>query len=134
MKDNGIKLLWKDRKRYMGMPISFTKYSLGEDRLFCETGFFNSQFEEVLLYRVRDISLKRSLWQKIFGVGSVHIVSTDATLPELVLKNVKDSFNVKELIHSQVEKVKIARRVRITEVNDVDDDCDCDCGDELIGD
>jgi len=134
MKDNGIKLLWKDRKRYMGMPISFTKYSLGEDRLFCETGLFNSQFEEVLLYRVRDISLKRTLWQKIFGMGSVYIVSTDATLPELVLKNIKDSFNVKELIHSQVEKVKIARRVRITEVNDVDDDCDCDCGDELIGD
>ena len=127
MKDNGIKLLWKDRKRYMGMPISFTKYSLGEDRLFCETGLFTSQFEEVLLYRVRDISLRRTLWQKIFGMGSVHIVSTDATLPELVLKNIKNSFAVKELIHAQVEKVKIERRVRITEVNDVEDDCECDC-------
>ena len=129
MKDNGIKLLWKDKKRYMGMPISFTKYSLGEDRLFCETGFLNSQFEEVLLYRVRDISLRRNLWQKIFGMGSVHIVSTDATSPELVLKNIKNSFEVKELIHAQVEKVKIERRVRITEVNDVDDDCECDCDD-----
>ena len=129
MKDNGIKLLWKDKKRYMGMPISFTKYSLGEDRLFCETGFLNSQFEEVLLYRVRDISLRRNLWQKIFGMGSVHIVSTDVTLPELVLKNIKNSFEVKELIHAQVEKVKIERRVRITEVNDVDDDCECDCDD-----
>ena len=129
MKDNGIKLLWKDKKRYMGMPISFTKYSLGEDRLFCETGFLNSQFEEVLLYRVRDISLRRNLWQKIFGMGSVHIVSTDVTLPELVLKNIKNSFEVKELIHAQVEKVKIERSVRITEVNDVDDDCECDCDD-----
>ena len=135
MKANGIKLLWKDRKRYMGMPVSFTKYSLGEDRLFCETGFFNSQYEEIILYRVKDISLKRTLWQKIFGMGSVYIVSTDVSLPNLVLKNIKKSFEVKELIHSQVEKVKIARRVRITEINELDsdydaDDCaDCDCDD-----
>lgn len=128
MKDNGINLLWKDRKRYMGMPISFTKYSLSEDRLFCETGLFNTKYDEILLYRVKDISLKRTLWQKIFKMGTVTIISTDASLPELELKNIKDSFNVKETIHAQVEKVKIERRVRITDINDMDD-CDC-CDDD----
>ena len=33
--------LWKDRKRILGMPISFTKYALTEDRIFMETGLLN---------------------------------------------------------------------------------------------
>ena len=28
--------VWNDRKRYFGLPLSFTKFALGEDRLFLE--------------------------------------------------------------------------------------------------
>ena len=66
-----IDYLWKDRKRFLGMPLSFTRYRLSEDRLFCETGFLNVKSDEVLLYRVRDLRLTMSLGQRIFGVGTV---------------------------------------------------------------
>ena len=36
-----IESLWKDRKRYLGMPLSFTRYALSEDRLFLSVGFFS---------------------------------------------------------------------------------------------
>ena len=58
-----MELIWKDRKRILGMPITFTKYSMSKDRLFLETGLLNMNQEEILLYRVRDISLHISLWQ-----------------------------------------------------------------------
>lgn len=107
----------------MGMPLSFTKYKLAEDRLFLETGLFSTKYEEVVLYRVRDISLSRNLWQKLFGVGTVTVQSSDASLPTLVIKNVKKSFDVKELIHKSVETMKIARRARVNEViGDIDDE------------
>ena len=35
-----IEYLWKDRKRYFGMPLSFTRYSLSEDRLFISEGLY----------------------------------------------------------------------------------------------
>ena len=54
-------MIWQDRKRILGMPITFTKYSMSEDRLFIKKGFLNLSTDELLLYRVRDISLKRSL-------------------------------------------------------------------------
>ena len=111
-----IEYLWKDRKRYLGMPISFTRYSLSEDRLFISEGFLNIKDDEVLLYRVRDIDTSRSLWQRIFGVGTVTVISTDKTMPTLVLKNVKDPVFVKELIHTQVEEMKLKRRVRVGEI------------------
>ena len=111
-----IESLWKDRKRYFGMPLSFTRYSLSEDRLFISEGFLNIRDDEVLLYRVRDIDTRRSLWQRLFGVGTVTVLSSDKTMPTLELKNIKDPVMVKELIHKQVEEMKIQRRVRFGEI------------------
>lgn len=118
-----IEYLWQDRKRYFGLPLSFTRYALSEDRLFTSVGFLNIKDDEILLYRVRDIDTSRSLWQRLFGVGTVVVASSDKTMPNLVLKNIKDPVMVKELIHKQVEETKIKRRVRFGEImTDADGD------------
>ena len=111
-----IEYLWQDRKRHLGLPISFTRYALSEDRLFLSEGFLNIRDDEILLYRVRDIDSTRSLWQRIFGVGTINVLSSDKSMPNLVLKNIRHPLEVKELIHQQVEKVKIERRVRVGEI------------------
>ena len=111
-----IKYIWKDRKRYLGLPLSFTRYRLSEDRVFCEKGFFNIHEEEVLLYRVRDLELRMSLGQRIFGVGTVCIHSSDKTNPHLELINVKHPREVKELVYQNVEAAKERRGLRATEL------------------
>jgi len=127
-----MEFIWKDRKRYLGMPISFTKYSLSEDRIFLETGLFTTNLDEILLYRIRDISLRITLWQRIFGVGTVKLVSSDKSTPELELKNIRHPRDVKELIHKQVEEMKLARRMRIGEMIDDGDDDELDDPDSAI--
>lgn len=122
----GINYLWRDRKRHLGLPLSFTKYAFSKDRLFVETGFFSIRQEEILLYRVRDISLRMTLWQRIFGVGTICVMSSDQTAPEQHLENVRHPGEVKELLHNTVEKIKIERQVRIGElVTDGDDHSGC---------
>ena len=121
-----IEFLWKDRIRYFGLPLSFTRYCLSEDRLFVSEGFLNIKDDEILLYRVRDIDTRRSLWQRLFGVGTVTVISSDKTMPALVLKNIKDPVFVKELILRQVEEMKIRRRVRFGEIMTAADDDDLD--------
>ena len=121
-----IEFLWKDRKRYFGLPLSFTRYCLSEDRLFISEGFLNIRDDEILLNRVRDVDTRRSLWQRLFGVGTVTVISSDKTMPSLVLKNIKDPIFVKELIHRQVEEMKIRRRVRFGEIMTATDDDDLD--------
>lgn len=124
----GDMYVWKDRKRFLGMPLSFTRYALSEDRLFLSVGFFSVRDEEILLYRVRDISVKRSLWQRIFGVGTVIVRSSDKSTPEVFLKNIKKPLDFKELLHGNVEECKIRRRLRISEMTAdlTDDDSDLD--------
>ena len=124
-----MEYIWKDRKRFLGMPLSFTRYALSEDRLFLSVGFFSIKDEEVLLYRIRDISSTRTLWQRLFGVGTITVSSSDKSMPTLVLKNVRKPLDVKELLHAQVEEMKIRRRVRFGEImpasdEELDDDLD----------
>ena len=128
---SSIEYIWKDKKRYFGMPLSFTRYALSEDRLFLSVGFLSIKDDEILLYRVRDIGTSRNLWQRLFGVGTVTVMSSDKSMPTLVLKNVKDPVAVKEMIHDQVEEMKIRRRVRVGEImtTDLDDDGDPDFDD-----
>ena len=118
------KLIWCDRKRYFGLPLSFTKYAISEDRLFQATGILNLKYEEILLYRVRDLALTRSFGQRIFGGGSITVTSSDKSRPVLVIHNVKDPAAVKELLHEQVEDMKIRRRVRFGEIASFSDDMD----------
>lgn len=119
-----IEYVWKDRKRYLGMPLSFTRYAMSEDRLFTSVGFLNIKDDEILLYRVRDIDTSRTLWQRLFGVGTVTVMSSDKTMPTIVLKNIKNPVEVKEMIHEQVEEMKLKRRVRVGEImgNGFDED------------
>ena len=134
---NSIEYLWADRKRFLGMPLSFTRYRLSEDRLFCETGFLSLKSDEVLLYRIRDLRLTMSLGQRLFGVGTVCVVSSDKSIPHLDLKNIKDPRSVKELIHKHVEAAKDKRRMRATELLGGEDDGsvyhDEDLDDDLDG-
>lgn len=129
-----MEYIWKDRKRYLGMPLSFTRYAMSEDRLFLSVGFLSIKDEEVLLYRIRDINTKRTLWQRLFGVGTISVISSDKSMPTLVLKNVRDPMRVKELLHTQVEDMKLRRRMRVGEImadNFDADGSDSDLDDEI---
>ena len=117
------KIIWNDRKRTLfGLPLSFTKYSLEEDRLFIETGFFNSVENEVRLYRIMDLQLSRTLGQKMFGLGTIKVKSADKTLGDFEIKNIKNSKEVKEQLSKLVEEMRDRKRVVNRELMMEDDE------------
>ena len=121
-----LKILWKDRKRpIFGLPLSFTKYMLLEDKILINTGLFSTKQEEIKLYRIMDITLKRSLWQRIFGVGTIHCCSADKTTPEFDIVDVKKSFEIKEMISKMSEEQRDKKRISGREIfTDSDDELD----------
>lgn len=110
-----IHYLWQDRKRYFGLPISFTRYRLSEDRLFIETGVIRFQEEEIMLYKIQDLHLSITLGQRLFGVGTVSVLSGDQTASRVDLVDIAHPKRVKELIHQHMEESKRQRRVSVLE-------------------
>lgn len=105
-------LIWKDRKRpIFGLPLSFTRYRLTEEKLLVITGILSTKEEEVQLYRIMDLTLKRSIWQRIFGVGTIHCCSGDKTTPEFDIKDIKRPNEIKELLSKNIEIQREKKRV-----------------------
>ena len=106
-------IIWKERKRWtlFALPFTFTKYSLSEECLYIQTGLFNWNEDEVKLYRITDLSLKRGLFQRLFGLGTIKCCSADKTLGDFEIKNIKNSKDIKNLISEYVEKERDKKRV-----------------------
>lgn len=99
--------IWYERKRTLfGLPLSFTKYWIIGERLFISKGLFNTKEEEIKLYRILDITLNRSLGEKIFGLGTLHLCSADKSTPELDIARIKRPREIRDLISELVEKVR----------------------------
>lgn len=127
------KVLWNGRKRIIfGLPWTFTKYKLTEEKLIIQTGFLNIKQEEIRLYRIMDITLNRKFGQRIFGLGTIHCCSADKSTPEFDIKNIKDSERVKELLSDKVEQERQRKRVSNREYMVADDDHDDDYDDDDV--
>ena len=116
-------ILWQDRKRIIfGLPWTFTKYVLTKEKLLIQTGILSTKEEEVRLYRIMDVTLRRSLAQRLFGLGTIHCCSADKSTPEFDIKWIPDSAAVKEKLSDLVEAERMAKRVSGREfMTDTDD-------------
>ena len=119
-----LSIIWKDRKRpIFGLPLSFTKYKLTEEKILINTGILSIKEEEIQLYRIMDVTLKCSFWQRIFNVGTIHCCSGDKTTPEFDIKDVKNASYVKELLSKNIEIQRDKKRIAGREFfGDVDEE------------
>lgn len=120
------KVIWKDRKRFLGMPLSFTRYYIKSGRLYTSKGLLSVEENELLLYRIMDIKIKRTLGDKIFGVGTITLFTCDKTDNELKIIKIKNSIEVRDLISNMVEEARTKIRVRGKEIYGAADDNELD--------
>jgi len=112
MDETESRVLWNDRKRILGMPISFTRYSVEEDRLLTQKGLFKTEVDEILLYRILDIKLVKTLGQKLFGVGTITLYTADSNQPTFEVKNIKHPDKVRRFLSRIVEQCREEKRVQ----------------------
>jgi uncharacterized membrane protein YdbT with pleckstrin-like domain len=105
------KKTWTDRKHLLWWPISFTKYRIENGRIYLTTGLFSTKEEECLLYRIMDITYERTMGNKICGTGTIRLTTKDASNPYILLENIKDSQQVKDVLSSWIEEERTAKRV-----------------------
>lgn len=105
MKSNGCSgVVWHDRKRFCGFPLSFVHYQISDDRLFFSAGFLNWKHQEIQLYLIQDLSVTQTLSQRFCGVGTVVVTTVDERVIELV--NIRSPYAVKELLYGFMEQEK----------------------------
>ena len=122
-----INTIWKARKRnFLGLPWTFTVYGFSEDRLYVKAGILNTREDEIRLDRITDIGLTRTLWQRIMGMGTIQIYSSDQSIGDFSLINLKKSDEVKEQLSQLIEKERTNKKVSSREFLGIDEDSEGD--------
>ena len=113
MQSRRIKMEFRERKRWVffGLPFTFTIYTVKEEVLTVDTGFLSREENDCYMYKVQDVTLKTSLLERIFGLGTIVCYTGDTTNPQLVMAHIKNARAIKDFI---LEQSEIARRKRRT--------------------
>ncbi|HPF29400.1 MAG TPA: PH domain-containing protein [Lachnospiraceae bacterium] len=123
---------FKERKRwlFLGLPFTFTTYTIAEDMLTVDTGFFNKVENDCYMYKVVDVKLEASIWERMCKLGTIICYTGDTTNPQLYLSHIRNAKAIKNFILEQSEKAKMKRRTINTldigngDLNDITDALD----------
>lgn len=95
--------------------VSATRYRLTTQRLFVQTGLIAKNLEEVELFRVKDVTLSQSVFDRMLGTGTVTVLSTDDTTPRLELAGILDPLATKEAVRGAFRAARQREGMRLAE-------------------
>ena len=116
----------KKRWLFLGLPFTFTKYTITEEQITINSGLFTRIENDCYMYKIQDTVLSVSLLQRIFGIATVVCKTSDVTHGQLVLKNIKNAKTIKDFIVECSEEQRLKRRTINTLNIDADVDGDLD--------
>ncbi len=118
---------YKERKRslFFGLPLSFTTYTIMEKKINIRKGFLRIEEDDTLMYKIQDVKLVRSLFERMFKLGTVICYSGDVTDSNLTLTHIRNAAEIKEYIletsESERRKVRTLHTMDLDGVGEVDD-------------
>lgn len=87
-------------------------YVVTTQRVRVVSGLFNKSIQEIELFRVKDTSVHQWFIQRLFGLGTITILSGDAHNPHLVLQGIPKAVELRERLRQEVMSLRQRFNVR----------------------
>lgn len=122
---------FRERKRWLffGIPWTFTVYTVKEDMITINRGFLRKIEDDCYMYKVVDVRLITSFWERIFKLGTVVCYTGDTTDRQLIISHIKNARTIKDYILQVSEEARLKRRTLNTQnisAGDIDVDNNID--------
>ena len=129
LEDERDEVLYKERRRllFFGLPWTFTKYTITPNMLTIDDGLLKAEENDCYMYKIQDVKLTTTLWERIFGLGTVICYTGDVTDKEIHLTHIKHAREIKNYLLKASEEARIRRRtVHMQDIGATLDDLDDD--------
>jgi len=100
----------RKRIKFLGLPFSFTKYIISEEKLTITAGFLSITEDDAFMYKIQDVRLTKTLMERLFKLGTITCYTGDTTHPELVLYHIRHAGEIKDFIMKFSEEARRKRR------------------------
>lgn len=113
-----VKMRERKRWAFLGLPFTFTVYSITDKKLLIKKGFLSRTYDEILLYRITDLQLKNTFAQTLFGLGlgTVVVYSKDTSDGTLEISNIRHARSFYETLSENLERERLRYGVRPSEL------------------
>ncbi len=91
------------------------RYRLTTERLFITTGLIGRRQNEMELFRIKDVSFSQTIGQRMLGLGTVRVISTDDSAPDISITGIPDAEKLKDLLREHYRAARRREGMRATE-------------------
>lgn len=112
----GIGLMWLALAAWYGYRRLSVHYRLSTQRLMHESGLLWRTVDRVELIDIDDVTYRQGPVERLFAVGTIVIVSSDRTTPELHLPGIENVSEVADTIDDARRKERRSRGLHIEAV------------------
>ncbi len=105
-------LRYSERSRWLlfGLPWTFTKYEIRENDFTIIKGVFTVRENDCYMYKISDVEITSSLLQRMAGLSTIVLYTSDVTDRTIVMKNIKHGREIKDFILQASESARLRRR------------------------
>ena len=124
-------LKYSERGRWLlfGLPWTFTKYEIRDNDFTIIKGFFTVRENDCYMYKISDVEITRSFMQRLAGLSTIVLYTSDVTDKTIVMKNIKHGKEIKDFLLQASEAARLRRRTvsmqnigfGASDIHDVDD-------------
>jgi uncharacterized membrane protein YdbT with pleckstrin-like domain len=86
------------------LQTRFTIYEMDSERFRVKKGILNQNIEETELYRIKDFSILKPFFLRIFGLGHLVLTTSDKNNKYLKILAIKEVETLKDMMRDLVEK------------------------------
>jgi len=80
------------------LKLKMTRYEVTADRIEWSRGVLDRKVDNLDMFRVIDLKLRRSLLDCALGIGTVELIATDKTDPQFTFEKMRDSRTLYDVI------------------------------------
>lgn len=127
-------LRYSERSRWLlfGLPWTFTKYEIRDNDFTIIKGFLTVRENDCYMYKISDVEITRTLLQRMAGLSTITLFTSDVTDRTITMKNIKHGKEIKDFILQASESARLRRKTvsmqnigfgagDIHDIDDVDD-------------
>ncbi len=98
------------------LRLRSVQYVITTQRVRVVSGLLSKEIQEIELFRVKDTMVQQRFFQRIFGLGTITILSGDAHQPQLILRGIPHAVDLRERIRQEVMVLRQRYGVREMDV------------------
>ncbi|WP_259461018.1 PH domain-containing protein [Paraburkholderia sp. BL23I1N1] len=88
------------------LRTAFTEIIIDTARITVREGILSRRVQSLELFRIQDVTSLHPWWQRLFGIGTVIVLSSDSNNPQWRLPGIRDA----EQLRSDLNRAAIALR------------------------